>query len=71
MVSTFFVTKTVKIFKEEVRVKHIRAAKVLRQTELSSGNLRKMARRHKAKELWQVGVNSIQFNLICSRKQMK
>lgn len=71
MISTFFVTKTVKIFKEEVRVKHIRAAKVLRQTELSSGHLRKMARMHKAKKLWQVGVNSIQFNLICSRKQMK
>lgn len=71
MISTFFVTKTVKISKEEVRVKHIRAAKVLRQTELSSGHLRKMARMHKAKELWQVGVNSIQFNLICSRKQMK
>lgn len=29
MISTFFVTKTVKIFKEEVGVKHIRAAKVL------------------------------------------
>ena len=71
MISTFFVTKTVKIFKEEVGVKHIRAAKVLRQTELSSGNHPKMATMHKAKELWQVGVNSIQFNLICSRKQMK